>query len=202
MNGGNLFELQDVSGFNQYFNQTTWFGAYPNDGTEDPEPKNVLVGTLSNLSIRLGEMDWNYYQVEFDAKSGTLDNSYKKMQIEKGTSIETLPVTTRKKYIFDGWFIGNTQISDGYTPTEDVKIIAKWARNVQQAIASPSSFELTRGDEAYLTITNKNNIEPFTMSSSNDQIATIDQDGKVTAVSNGQANIVLTGSRSGIGFFP
>ena len=197
MNGGNLFELQDVSGFNQYFNQTTWFGAYPNDGTEDPEPKNVLVGTLSNLSIRLGEMDWNYYQVEFDAKSGTLDNSYKKMQIEKGTSIETLPVTTRKKYIFDGWFIGNTQISDGYTPTEDVKIIAKWARNVQQAIASPSSFELTRGDEAYLTITNKNNIEPFTMSSSNDQIATIDQDGKVTAVSNGQANIVLTGSRSG-----
>ncbi len=197
INGGNLFELQDVSDFNQYFNQTTWFGAYPNDGTEDPEPKNVLVGTLSNLSIRLGEMDWNYYQVEFDAKSGTLDNSYKKMQIEKGTSIETLPVTTRKKYIFDGWFIGNTQISDGYTPTEDVKIIAKWARNVQQAIASPSSFELTRGDEAYLTITNKNNIEPFTMSSSNDQIATIDQDGKVTAVSNGQAKIVLTGSRSG-----
>ncbi len=197
INGGNLFELQDVSDFHQYFNQTTWFGAYPNDGTEDPEPKNVLVGTLSNLSIRLGEMDWNYYQVEFDAKSGTLDNSYKKVQIEKGTSIETLPVTTRKKYIFDGWFIGNTQISDGYTPTEDVKITAKWARNVQQAIASPSSFELARGDEAYLTITNKNNIEPFTMSSSNDQIATIGQDGKVTAVSNGQANIVLTGSRSG-----
>lgn len=49
--------------------------------------------------------------------------------VVKGEAIDTLPTTSKKGYIFQGWFTsanGGERITEPYTPTESVTLYAQW----------------------------------------------------------------------------
>ena len=54
VNGANLTQLQDITGFNDYFDNTVWFGAaYDTSGN----PFRLFRGTLANMYIKLGTIE-------------------------------------------------------------------------------------------------------------------------------------------------
>lgn len=46
--------------------------------------------------------------------------------VDLGTEIDDIPVPTKEKFAFDGWFDGETKVSGKYVVTKDVELVAKW----------------------------------------------------------------------------
>ena len=78
-------------------------------------------GTGGGLSV---------FAVRFDASGGYVDESSR--SVEKGKSLGVLPIPTRDKYKFLGWYTakdGGTKVSATTKVTADVTYYAHWARN-------------------------------------------------------------------------
>ena len=70
------------------------------------------------------------FAVRFDASGGYVDESSR--SVEKGKSLGVLPIPTRDKYKFLGWYTakdGGTKVSATTKVTADVTYYAHWARN-------------------------------------------------------------------------
>ena len=63
--------------------------------------------------------------------------------VDLGTEIDDIPVPTKEKFAFDGWFDGETKVSGKYTVTKDVKLVATWTAlyNVTFETAGGSEVE-------------------------------------------------------------
>ncbi len=136
-----LTEFQNITGFNQYFELYTWFGAYAfetstsADGTNSTAGRYV-VAKLSNMYIKLERSQpANTYVVHFISDGGSMDYTSTRY-VPYNDPIGTLPTITRQHYTFDGWFTqnGQTPITSSYVVSSDVNLYAHF---------TPDSYTIT-----------------------------------------------------------
>ena len=107
---------------------------------------------------------------------------------------------TYTNHIFQGWYTaasGGTQISSSTEPSGDTTYYAQWKKTVALATVASNSISVPTNDTATVTVTNSAELEGFTFSSSDANVATIDPStGVVTPVAVGTTNISITGTTS------
>ena len=132
------------------------------------------------------------YTVTFDTKGGSTVNSVK---VYEGDKVSKPVIPTRKGYAFVEWQLDGKAYNFASPVTKDITLVAIWEEVVTGVSLSKTNLELTVGDDATLVAT----IEPssladkkITWSSDKTSVATVSQDGKVTAVGAGTAKITAT----------
>ena len=206
VNNGPLVLLQDITGYDQYFGLTTWFGGYPSDGcTGDnvvcEDAKRFIEATLSNMYIRLGEYsDDDIHEITFNS-NGASPAITAQYLIEDGNSITTLPdAPLYTDHIFQGWFTaqsGGTQVTAATIPTVSTVYYAHWLSTVALANITNDNITLDPQDTETIIVSNSAELEPYTFSSNNLSVATVDENtGEITAVGPGSTTITMTGTIS------
>ena len=116
---------------------------------------------------------------------------------------ELLPIPTNPNYIFNGWFIEDDSTRPFTSETVvsgDLTVVANWTPNIRLA-TFPEEFAVAINRTKPLIITGPDGMESYTISSGDNNIATVTQDGTnilVTGVAIGTTTINITGSRSTI----
>ncbi|MBR3131838.1 InlB B-repeat-containing protein [Candidatus Saccharibacteria bacterium] len=207
INHGSLQQIQTLSNFDQQFGLNTWFGAYPGDDCTGNTTNGVctnairyIEATLSNMYIKLGDFNKTMHTVTFNANSGTPTNTIYK--VIDGDTLGPLPTgVTRPNHVLMYWYSttgGNNIASPDTQPHGDITYYASWLKEAAQATISNSSITIPVSGTATINVTNSAELEPYTFSSSDDTVATVDSTtGLVTGVSEGTATITMTGTKSG-----
>lgn len=205
VNNGPLIMVQDITGFSQQFELNTWFGGYPSDGcTGDPDPctnaKRFIEATFSNMYIKLGDYPAsNLHTITFDANGGSVSGGT--YLVPDGHSLGTLPTATYTNHVFNGWFTaasGGTQITSSTVPSGNDIYYAHWLKSVSLAQLSSDSITVAPGNTATINVLNSAELEPYTFSSNDTTIATVNSStGVVTGVASGSTTITMTGTKSG-----
>ena len=99
------------------------------DGTGDSYTNGQSVSNLASNGIVRLYAQWvqDKITVTFDSNGGTEVNP---IEINPGSSIGTLPTTTKDDSAFLGWYINlsdSNPIDSTYTPTENITLHAKWS---------------------------------------------------------------------------
>ena len=205
--GGPLVFLQDITGFNQQFDLTTWFGAYPRDdcdGSQGPctNAKRIPEATMSNMYIRLGEYsDDDIHTINFKANDGTTTTVATSL-IKDGNTLTTVPTAPiYADHYFQGWFTaqnGGTEVTASTVPTTSADYYAHWLGSVAVADIDNPVISLEPNETEMIIVNNASELEPYSFSSSNDNVATVNSTtGEITAVGPGTATITMTGATSG-----
>ncbi|MBR3230711.1 InlB B-repeat-containing protein [Candidatus Saccharibacteria bacterium] len=198
---GPLIELQDISAFDQQFGLTTWFGAYPdnvNCSENCTAAKRHLEGTLSNLYIKLGDFPADgFYTITLNPNEGTIPGDT--ILVLRGNAVGELPTPERSSWVFDGWFDTNNQLVAATTvPSRNETYTAHWYKTVAQAQIVNADIPVTVNGTATIEITNAADLEPYTFTSNNPSVATVDPaTGVITGIAAGTTTITLTGTKSG-----
>ena len=130
--------------------------------------------------------------------SGTSEN-LSPLVVAEGGKV-TLPTGLKNDgYAFDGWYQDEaykTAWKDSDTVYADITLYAKWNKSVSGVSVSPSEVKFTKAGE---TSQIKTTVTPadaantkVTYKSSDTKVATVDANGKITAVANGTATITVT----------
>lgn len=205
--GRPLVFLQDITGFSQQFDLTTWFGAYPRDdcdGSQGPctNAKRIPEATMSNMYIRLGEYsDDDIHTINFKRNDDTTTTEATYL-IKDGNSLTMVPADpTYVNHLFQGWFTaqsGGTQITASTVPSASADYYAHWLGTVAIADIDNPVITLEPNETETIVVNNASELEPYTFSSSNDNVATVNQTtGEITATGPGTAVITMTGATSG-----
>ena len=108
---------------------------------------------------------------------------------------------TYTNHLFQGWFTaasGGTQISSSTVPSSDTEYHAQWLKTVALATLSSNSISVEEGDTGAIVVTNSAELEPYSFSSLDTSIATVDSlTGVVTGVAEGTTTVRITGTTSG-----
>lgn len=133
------------------------------------------------------------YKVTFDSKGGSEVTSQSVKEGEKATKPAD---PTREGYEFLGWYTSetsNNKFDFGTEIKEDITLIAKWSEVEKANIkVNGAKNTLEIGEEVVLTVAaladgiDTKNVE---WSSSDETVATVDKNGKVTAVAAGKVTI-------------
>ena len=137
------------------------------------------------------------YVIKFDAMGGTLANEY--IRVAKGSEIGTLPTPTKSNLVFDGWYTTDqftTQISSSTIPTEYSTYYANYKLTAADAIYATYTYKLSEGTTSQIVILNSEAVEPVTYTSNDTSIATVDSNGLVTGVAEGNTTITVEGTIS------
>lgn len=208
VNSGPLMELQDITNFNQQFELTTWFGAYPSDGCtgNDSNPigycgnvKRFIEADLSNMYIRLGDFDdSNLHTITFSSSDATpASTTYK---VLAGHSLGTLPTAEKTGWVFDGWWTAPSdgqQIGTNTVPTGNDVYYAHWKKAVSQAEIADTNIIVAINGTATISVTNSADLEPYTFTSNSTSVATVNSStGAISGVSAGTTTITMTGTKS------
>ena len=207
INGGPLVLLQDLTNYNQYFDLTTWFGAYPATSGCDGSmahpcdtSKRYIEAELSDMYIRLGDYDSaNLHSITFDANGGTPATT--NYLVFDGNALGTLPEVTQTDWMFDAWYTassGGQAISAATVPTATTTYYAHWYKSVTDAQIDRTDFHLSVNDTGVIDVLNASDIEPYTLVSNDTSVVTVNQStGVITAVGNGVTTITMTGAKTG-----
>ena len=118
-------------------------------------------------------------------------------------SVGTLPTPTRSDYTFDGWYTakdGGTKVSESLKVTANITLYAHWTK-IEQHIPTVKSVKIDDNAEINYKSSYKISSEITAESgaeytaewqSSNPKVASVDKDGKVTALKKGTAKITCT----------
>ena len=142
----------------------------------------------------------NTYTVIFDANGGSVDPT---SAVTVAGKLTSLPTPTYDGYNFLGWYTqkdGGDKVTTDTVFTMDSTIYAHWQNiPVTSVTLNKSSLSLEVGNTETLTATitpsNATN-KTVTWESSDTSIATVDQNGRVTAVKAGNATITATAADS------
>ena len=202
IDNGPLVQLQDYTPFNQQFGLTAWFGAYPDNVncTENcTAAKRFMTGEMSNMYIKLGDMPVDrLHTITFNANGGAPATTTH--LILDGDALHELPEVTNTGWLFDGWWTassGGQQVSVSTVPDATTTYYAHWYKSVADAQIVNTSVSLAVNGSETIAITNASDIEPYTLVSSDSNVATVDASGVITGVANGTATITMTGAKTG-----
>lgn len=118
-------------------------------------------------------------------------------------SVGTLPTPTRSGYTFDGWYTakdGGTKVSKSLKVTANIILYAHWTK-IEQHIPTVKSVKIDDNAEINYKSSYKISSEITAESgaeytaewqSSNPKVASVDKNGKVTALKKGTAKITCT----------
>ena len=205
LDNGPLIELQDMTdpAFTQQFGLSAWFGAYPDnvDCTVNcTAAKRFLEGELSNMYIRLGDFDpSNLHTITLDANGGTLVGGNTLLVLDGNAIGNSLEDPTRTNWLFDGWLDGDGHtVTAATVPTSDDTYTAQWTKTVELAVIANDPLAIEVGDSEAINVTNSSELEPYTFSSSNSSVASVNSStGVVSGLAAGTVTITMTGTRSG-----
>ena len=137
------------------------------------------------------------YIIKLDANGGTVTTEY--IKVIKGDPLGTLPTPTNGTYTFGGWYTDKnytTEVDENTIPSDYNTYYAKWVLPVSEAQLAKNSLSLEEDEQESIVITNVNSLEPHTFTSSNSDIATVDENGLVTAINDGTCTITIIGTYS------
>ena len=142
---------------------------------------------------------YSYYNtVTFDPNGGNVLETSR--IVYRNDPIGSLPIPTKTKYYFLGWCTDpelNNMIDENYVPDENITLYAKWIKSILFANLNKLSIKIQPEEEATIIVTNPDSFEEsFTFEIENPDIAVIDENGKVTAISEGTTNVILRGDIS------
>lgn len=182
-----------------YYNFVGWARSATATEADFADEAEISTNLTENSSITLYAVwaDTRIWRtVEFDANGGTTVGD---MTVENGTNISPLPTTTYTDHAFYGWWTedGTTELTTNTSITDNIKFVAHWKLDIEQAVVSPQTINVVRDQTETLTITNSSDVESYTMTSSNESIATVDENGVVTGKADGQTTIIITGEKTG-----
>ena len=107
---------------------------------------------------------------------------------------------TYTDHLFQGWYTaasGGSAISSSTQPSGDAVYHAQWLGTVALATVANNNISVATNSTATVTVTNSADIEGFTFSSSDPNVATIDSStGVITPVNTGTTYISINGTTS------
>ena len=136
----------------------------------------------------------------YNANGGSVSPS--SATFEMGKTV-TLPTPTRSGYTFDGWYTakdGGTKVSESLKVTANITLYAHWTK-IEQHIPTVKSVKIDDNAEINYKSSYKISSEITAESgaeytaewqSSNPKVASVDKNGKVTALKKGTAKITCT----------
>ena len=137
------------------------------------------------------------YIIGFNPNGGVVSNKY--ANIQKGEKIGTLPTATRNDYIFAGWYTSldfTIPVNENTIPNGYVTYYAKWLKPVEEAQLEHDSFNLNIDESKTINVLNSHELENYTFTSSNSEVASVTNAGVITGVSVGEATITMRGTVS------
>lgn len=139
------------------------------------------------------------FDITFDPHNET---SATTVTINEGDSLASkIPVDpTYTNHLFQGWFTaatGGEQVSSSTVPSGNTTYHAQWLKTVALAELQRDTIVVEPSGTANIVVTNSSELEPYTFTSNNTSIATVDSAGEVTGVTNGTTTITMTGTTSG-----
>ena len=136
------------------------------------------------------------FRVDLDpGTGGTVYPDYK--IVPENTAVGSLPTPEKNGYVFNGWYTtGGQLVTTATVVTQDTTYTAHWVESVLSANITNSSMTLLKNGTSTISVTNSNNLEPYTYSSNDPSIATVSSSGVITAVNPGITQISLTGDLS------
>ena len=141
----------------------------------------------------------NGYVITFDANGGNVTEESR--VVANNSEIGELPTGIKALHYLDGWWTdltGGTKVDSTYMPTANETLYARWKKSIENATFESDSLEIEMGSTDTITITNPIDVEEeYTYLSSDEEVATVDENGEVTGVSEGETTIVITGVKSG-----
>ncbi|MBO4813317.1 InlB B-repeat-containing protein [Candidatus Saccharibacteria bacterium] len=140
------------------------------------------------------------FTISFDPQSGSPVSS---VTMPAGNALGPdypSPDPTYTGHVFQGWYTeatGGTLVTSATIPDDDKTYYAHWKLDVTQAIISNNDLTLSVGGEIRVIVTNTAELEGYSFSSGNSNIASIDSStGVITGVAAGTTSIILTGNDS------
>ena len=184
-------ELPTVEKENYYFDG--WF-TEANGGTQVDE--NMTIMAPKTFHAQYAEK----HTVTFNGNGAT--PSFSSKDVRHGSQIGTLPTVAKADYTFGGWYTDDanpTLVEETTVINKNESLIARWYADILKANISTADVVMNVGETHQIEITPITDLEEYTITSSDTNIATVNEETNVvTGVSDGIATITITGKVSGI----
>ncbi|MBE6674170.1 MAG: hypothetical protein E7596_03575 [Ruminococcaceae bacterium] len=134
-------------------------GWYTNPNFTEESKITHITSSLAGTNITLYAKWITIFEIKLDAANGTCDVS--SLKITHGTEY-TLPIPTRNKYVFAGWYNGDdyVDLTGVWSIDSAVTLVAKWTPTVYKI-----SYELNGGTNV------ETNPKEYTVESSDSELA-------------------------------
>jgi len=116
------------------------------------ENKKTMVtdGTQFGTSTTLfAEFERTHYVIQLDANGGDVLTSL--LVVEAGKKyVSSIPTPTKTGYIFDGWYLGGTRVSENAVADDDITLTARWHKHaVSKTVNAVKANCVTDGNNKY-----------------------------------------------------
>lgn len=216
INGRCLYLLEKSAFANTTITDGIWLEKQPNNANRIQTRSRGLThttptGTTSNASRPTIEVPVGYvepysapattYEITFNPHNGDSNTTE---TVTAGTALGNKypsPDPTYTNHYFQGWYTavsGGTLVTNQTVPDGDWTYHAQWKSSVALAIIANPNITVEENSTATINVTNSAELEPYTFSSNNPSIATVDAStGVVTGVAYGSTTVTMTGTLSG-----
>ena len=144
--------------------------------------------TLSISGFELRETGYATKTVSYDTQGGLGVSDGK---VLAGTCLTNLPTPVKDGYVFDGWLLNGVAYELGSVVEEDITLTASWKESMFKISCAENGNGIiaVAGGTLQLTV---NTQETVTWNSADESVATIDENGLVTAIAGGMVKITAT----------
>ena len=155
----------------------------------------IIVGLLTAIVIILlltkGCQSDKEYTVTFDSNGGS---SVKSVKVKENEKVNKPSDPVRDDYIFDGWEYNNDIFDFDTKITKNITLKARWNPIDDSIVLDSTSMSLTIDEEKNIEIEDLPDgvdINDLLWSSSDDSIVTVDSNGKIKALKEGNVTITV-----------
>ena len=157
---------------------------------------------LTNAIVTVNVIDASStFRVTFDPQNGG-STSFADVLVGNAIGAANMPNTpTYANHVFQRWYdtSNNNTVTSATQVFSAMTVYAEWKLDVTQAVISNADLTLAAGDQLTILVSNSAQLEPYTFSSADTSIATVDAStGVITGVAAGTVNIIMTGTQSNL----